>query len=75
MKFKKTTDIYADLIQKLKTSGYSKSYIARLETEISWLIRKLRASGREKENVREHTCSGIMWHQFLRETALWSCDQ
>lgn len=39
MKFNKTNDIYADLIQKLKTSGYSKSYVERLETEINWLIR------------------------------------
>ena len=39
MKFNKTNDIYADLIQKLKTSGYSKSYVEKLETEINWLIR------------------------------------
>lgn len=39
MKFKKTNDTYADLIQKLKNHGYSKSYITRLETEINWLIR------------------------------------
>ena len=39
MKFNKTNDIYADLIQKLKTSGYSKSYVERLGTEINWLIR------------------------------------
>lgn len=153
MKFNKTNDIYADLIQKLKTSGYSKSYVERLGTEINWLIRNqdreesmklsdidwkkeeiyiiqqktgtglalpmpaavgnaiydyltmerplseetyiflcrtnpygrcrgdrsgklfqkftgLRASNRGKENVRERTCSGIMWHQLLRETVL-----
>ncbi len=39
MKFNKTNDIYADLIQKLKNSGYSKSYVDRLGTEINWLIR------------------------------------
>ena len=39
VKFNKTNDIYADLIQKLKTSGYSKSYVERLGTEINWLIR------------------------------------
>lgn len=39
MKFKKTNDTYADLIQKLKNHGYSESYITRLKTEINWLIR------------------------------------
>lgn len=39
MKFKKSNDTYADLIQKLKNNGYSKSYITRLKTEINWLIR------------------------------------
>ncbi|MDO4292704.1 MAG: tyrosine-type recombinase/integrase [Eubacteriales bacterium] len=38
MKFKKTNDTYAGLIQKLKKHGYSKSYITRLKTEINWLI-------------------------------------
>lgn len=39
MKFKKAKNTYADLIQKLKNHGYSKSYITRLETEINWLVR------------------------------------
>ncbi len=38
MKFKKAENAYADLIQKLKNHGYSKSYITRLETEINWLV-------------------------------------
>ena len=49
MKFKKTNDTYADLIQKLKRHGYSKSYITRLETEINWLIRN-----QDRENIQSY---------------------
>lgn len=49
MKFKKTNDTYADLIQKLKKHGYSKSYIARLETEINWLLRN-----QDRENIQSY---------------------
>lgn len=49
MKFKKTNDTYADLIQELKKHGYSKSYIARLETEINWMIRN-----QDRENIQSY---------------------
>lgn len=49
MKFKKTNNTYADLIQKLKKHGYSKSYISRLETEINWLIRN-----QDRENIQSY---------------------
>lgn len=49
MKFKKTNDTYAGLIQKLKNHGYSKSYITRLETEINWLIRN-----QDRESIQSY---------------------
>ena len=49
MKFNKINDIYADLIQKLKASGYSKSYVERLGTEINWLIRN-----QNRENIQSY---------------------
>ena len=49
MKFKKAKNTYADLIQKLKEHGYSKSYITRLETEINWLVRN-----QDRENVQSY---------------------
>lgn len=49
MKFKKAKITYADLIQKLKNYGYSKSYITRLKTEINWLVRN-----QDRENVQSY---------------------
>lgn len=39
MMFEKNKEIYSDLFQRMESCGYSQDHIARIKTEINWLIR------------------------------------
>lgn len=77
MMFEKNKEIYSVLLQHMESCGYSQDHIARIKTEINWLIRNQQGEGiqsygeacriREKrtESVRMRKCYRTVYAIFL----------
>ena len=73
MMFEKNKEIYSDLFQRMESCGYSQDHIARIKTEINWLIRNQQSEGiqsygeacrireRRTESVRMRKCYGTVY--------------
>lgn len=70
MMFEKDKEIYSDLIQYMESHGYSQDHIARIKTEINWLIRNQQSeeiqSYGEACRIRESHTESVRMHKCYR---------